>query len=233
MATNRETRQMNKEVLREQVEKLKWFHTIDFGHGIITQGVDDSPGKMKTLDLPRDLRGMTVLDIGAWDGFFSFETERRGASRILATDYFCWNGPGWGTKDGFELARRVFHSKVEDMDIDVMDISPEKVGMFDLVLFLGILYHMQHPLLALEKLFSVTQGQAIVETHVDLLDCEWPAMRYYPETELNGDGSNWWGPNPGAVEAMLKTVGFRAVKPVYLRRFQDTQQGRFVVHAWR
>ena len=80
---------------------------------------------------------MTVLDIGSWDGFFAFEAERRGASRVLATDSFCWNGDGWGTKDG-SIARKVFNSKVEDLEIDVLELSPEKVGTFDLVLCLGV-----------------------------------------------------------------------------------------------
>ena len=96
-------------------------------------------------------KGLSVLDIGAWDGFFSFECERRGASRVVAADYFSWHGSGWGTKAGFTLARDVLGSKVEDVDIDVMDLTPERVGTFDLVLFLGVLYHLRHPLLALER----------------------------------------------------------------------------------
>jgi len=215
------------------VAKIKWFHTIDLGQGVVTPGLDDSPAKLKTLGFPQDLRGKSVLDIGAWDGFFSFEAERRGASRVLATDSFCWSGSGWGTQDGFNLARRALDSKVQDLEIEVLDISPERVGKFDVVLFLGVLYHMRHPLLALEKIASVTQGQIILETHADLLTCEWPAMRFYPGTELNGDGSNWWGPNASAVETMLKEVGFQRVEQIYLRPFENIQQGRLVMHAWK
>jgi hypothetical protein len=80
--------------------------------------------------------------------------------------------------------------------------------------------------------FSVTREMLILETHVDLLDCEWPAMRFYPGLELAGDGSNWWGPNPLAVEKMLATVGFRTVKTISLRP-QTKQQGRLIMHAWR
>ncbi len=224
---------MNLEELRTQVAAIKWFHTIDLGNGIITPGLDDSPGKLGWIDLPQHLDHTSVLDIGAWDGFFSFESERRGASRVVATDSFCWGGSGWGTKAGFELARRALNSKVEDMEIDVMGLSPEIVGQFDLVLFLGVLYHLRHPLLALEKIYSVTRHWAIIETHVDLLGTELPAMRFYPDAELGGDGSNWWGPNPVAVEEMLKAVGFQTVKRVHLHTLENTQQGRLVVHAWR
>ena len=244
---------MNIHNLKKEISKIRWWHTIDLGNGVITPGVDDSPRKLKKLGIPKDLQRMTVLDIGAWDGFFSFEAERRGASRVFATDSFCWGGEGWGTKAGFELARRVLNSKVQDMEIDVLDISSEKVGIFDLVLFLGVLYHIRHPLLALERVFSVTGKQLILETHVDMIGCKRQVMAFYPETELDHDPTNWWGPNPAAVEAMLKIVGFRKVeivsqyhsfpyrtsKAMYLkiRRkepfLQKIQQDRMVFHAWR
>lgn len=218
---------MNIDDLKKEVAKIKWFHTIDLGNGIITPGVDNSPEKLKTLEMPKNLQGMTVLDIGAWDGFFSFEAERRGARRVLATDSFCWGGGGWGSKAGFDLARRALNSKVEAMKIDVLDISPHKVGVFDLVLFSGVLYHVHHPLLALERVFSVTGKQLILETHVDMLECKRPAMVFHPGAEMNNDTSNWWGPNPAAVEAMLKTVGFRDVKVV------SPYGPRMVFHAWQ
>ena len=74
----------------------------------MTRGVDDTPLRLARLDLPLSLAGESVLDIGAWDGFFSFEAERRGASRVVAADYYSWHGTGWGTgtgKAGFELAQ--------------------------------------------------------------------------------------------------------------------------------
>ena len=135
------------------------------------------------------------MDIGAWDGFFSFEAEHRGAKKVLATDSFCWGGSVYGTKDGFELARKALNSQVEDITIDVNEITPEKIGVFDLVLFLGVLYHMRHPLLALERVSSVAEKQLILETQVDLLQCRYPAMRFYPGSELKNDPTNWWGPN--------------------------------------
>jgi tRNA (mo5U34)-methyltransferase len=215
------------------VAKINWWHIIDLGQGIVTPGKSDVPALLKRLNMPKDLHGKTVLDIGAWDGYYSFTAEQRGARRVLAVDSFVWQGNGGGSKAGFEFARRALDSKVEDMELEVLDISPERIGTFDLVLFLGVLYHMRHPLLALEKVYSVTSDMLILETHVDLMTCTWPAMRFYPEDDLDGDGSNWWGPNPAAVKKMLEVVGFRTVKIVGVYPSGDKEQGRLVAHAWR
>src|SRR3989337_692101 len=129
---------MNGDELRASAEALRWFHTIDLGRGVVTKGVDDSPQRLVAIQLPQNLSGRSVLDIGAWDGFYSFEAERRQASRVVASDYYAWHGVGWGTgqgKAGFQLARRALQSRVEDVDIDVMDLSPERIGTFDVVLF--------------------------------------------------------------------------------------------------
>jgi tRNA (mo5U34)-methyltransferase len=200
--------------LRSRAAALRWYHTIDLGGGVVTSGVDDTPYRLARLALPSSLKGMTVLDIGAWDGFFSFECERRGASRVVAADYYSWHDAGWGTKAGFQLAREVLQSRVEDMDIDVMDLSPERVGTFDLVLFLGVFYHLRHPLLALERVASVTRGRLILETVVDMVGVARPAMAFYPGRELNKDPTNWWGPNPAAVRGMLRSVGFDDVRTI-------------------
>src|SRR6185503_7724443 len=100
--------------LRSQADALRWYHTIDLGQGVVTKGVDDTALRLARIDLPVSLAGQTVLDIGAWDGFFSFEAERRGAARVLATDSFAWTGPNWSSKAGFELAREALGSRVED-----------------------------------------------------------------------------------------------------------------------
>lgn len=200
--------------LQDQVGEISWFHAIELRPGLTTPAAEPTVDRLDSLKLPRDLSGKTVLDVGAWDGFFSFEAERRGAARVLAADHYAWHGETWSDKRGFELARRALDSKVEDVDIDVMDLSPEQVGTFDLVLFLGVLYHLRHPLLALERVASVTRERLILETHVDLTWLRRPAMAYYPNQELGWDPTNWWGPNPAAVEAMLGTVGFRRVERV-------------------
>src|SRR5204862_763819 len=136
---------MNRDELQARADGIRWWHSIDLGHGIVTRGVDAAQAeRLSRLHLPSSLSGRSVLDIGAWDGFFSFEAERRGAARVVATDYYAWHGLGWGTgngKAGFELARQTLRSRVEDVDIDVMELTPERIGTFDVVLFLGVLYH--------------------------------------------------------------------------------------------
>jgi tRNA (mo5U34)-methyltransferase len=205
---------MDAATLKARVAQLRWYHTIELPYGIVTPGADSSVDRLVRLDLPASLAGKSVLDVGAWDGFFSFQAERLGAARVLATDSYSWRGGGWGTKAGFELARSALGSRVEDLDIDVMDLSPERVGVFDVVFLLGVLYHVRHPLLALERVASVTRECLIVETVVDLLGYPRPAVAFYSGTELNNDPTNWWAPNLAGAEAMLRSVGFSSVRVV-------------------
>ena len=221
---------MNQEDLRRKVSAVKWYHTIDFGNGIVSRGIDDTPYRLSRIGLPASLENRTVLDVGAWDGFFSFEAERRGAARVVATDDYSWSGAGWGTKEGFNLARQAFGSRVEDIQIDVMDLAPEKIGTFDIVLFLGVLYHLRHPLLALERIASVTAGLLILETVVDMVGFKRPAMAFYPDRELNNDPTNWWGPNIPAVEGMLRAVGFSRVEAVTPPASAGYRAARAVAH---
>ena len=219
--------------LQSRVSAIRWYHTIDLGGGVVTRGVDDSPMRLARARLPESLRGLTVLDIGAWDGFFSFECERRGAARVVAADHFSWHGSGWGTKAGFLLAREALGSRVEDIDIDVMDLTPERVGTFDVVLFLGVLYHLRHPLLALERVSSLTRDRLILETVVDLVGFRRPAMAFYPGRELNNDPTNWWGPNIPAVRGMLGSLGFGHVTTVTRSPHAAYRAARAVYHRLR
>ena len=162
-----------------------------------------------------DLTGRSVLDIGAYDGFYSFESERRGAERVVAADSWSWNWPGSDARRNFELAHEVLDSKVESRVVLVEDVSPETVGgVYDVVLFLGVLYHAPDPLGYLRNVRSVTGEVAVVETVIDLLDVDVPAAAYYPSDSLNNDGSNFFGPNPAAVEGMLLDAGFAEGHPV-------------------
>ena len=201
--------------IRQRAADIRWFHSIELEPGFKTPGLDDTAQRVDVLHLPASLEGKTVLDVGAWDGFFSFECERRGAARVLATDSFAWEGKNWSDKRGFELAREALGSKVEDKHVDVLDLSPEAVGgTFDVVLCLGVLYHMKHPLLMCERVASVTGELLILETHVDLTWTPRPAAAFYPSHELGLDPTNWWGPNVPAVVGMLKAAGFSRVEVV-------------------
>ena len=241
--------------LRAAVAAQGWFHTIDLGDGIVTDGRDESPRKLGWIGLPRDLRGRTVLDVGAWDGFFSFECERRGAERVVALDGPAWQrarlGPG-RVRDALGVRARAARARLaawRTSSSSSTTISPEAVGRFDVVLFLGVLYHLKHPWVALERVASVCDGLLILETHADLLDVRRPAMALYPGDEVAGDASNWWGPNLAALKAMLREEGFARVEVVHreplpyrlaragYRRLRGprfrAQQGRVVVHAHR
>lgn len=225
---------MTPEAIRMQAGEIRWHHSIDLGHGLVTPGQDNSARKLERLKLPDSLAGQTVLDVGAWDGFFSFEAARRGARRVLATDSYCWDGShDWGSQRGFHLARQVLGSPVEDRQIDVLDLSPERIGTFDVVLFLGVLYHMKHPQLALDRVASVTGQMLILETVVDLLSCRRPAMAVYVNDELGQDHTNWCGPNPAAVVGMLKIAGFKRVEIVSGLRSAWFRYARAAYYKWK
>jgi tRNA (mo5U34)-methyltransferase len=198
--------------LRAAVERLNWYHRMQLPGGVVTPGVSETSRGLRRLRLPERLDGLTVLDIGAWDGFYSFEAKRRGALRVLATDSYSWSGEGWGTKDGFLLARSALGLDVEDLDIDIMDLSAARVGRFDLVLLLGVLYHLKDPITALERTAEVTAGRLIVETQTSLTWLRSPAAALYPGRELNDDDTNWWALNPAALHGLLLRVGFSRVE---------------------
>lgn len=205
--------------IAKRMKSISWFHSMEIAPGLWTPGKQtDTHDMLKAVRMPDDLTGKSVLDVGAWDGFYSFEAERRGAGRVLATDSFCWGGEGWGTKAGFLFAREALRSKVEDLDIDCMDIAPERVGTWDVVLFMGVLYHLKNPLEALERMASVTRELLIVETVVDTrAGDDRPLLTFYPGAELHNDPTSWFGPNVSAVTAMLRLVGFDRVDLIHLQ----------------
>jgi tRNA (mo5U34)-methyltransferase len=199
--------------LLAQVQRYFWFHSIDLGNGVVTPGKKSPKVLRAEADAifgPLDLRGKSVLDIGAWNGYFSFEAKRRQAHRVLATDHHCWT-PEINGRATFDLARAALRLDVDSLDVDVPDLTPDRVGRFDVVLFLGVFYHLVDPVRALQNLAALTNEVAVVETHLDLRAMDRPAMVFYPGTELNDDPTNWWGPNRQCVEALLKMVGFERV----------------------
>ena len=194
--------------LRERVAATRWFHSIPLRSDLTTPGLEPDTGrKLPRLALPERLDGKSVLDVGSWDGYFAFEAERRGAERVVATDHHAWSSPDYGDA-GFRCAHDALESRVEQRHLDVLDHGPDAVGTFDVVLFLGVLYHMRHPLLALERIRSVTRELLVLETHVELTATRRPVAAFYPGDELEGDESNWWGPNIPAVRELLHAAGF-------------------------
>ncbi len=213
------------------VSSLPWFHSMKLADGLVSNGTKSQEQLARESEaifkyMPA---GKSVIDVGAWDGFFSFEAKRRGASRVLATDHFSWVGEGWGRKDSFVLARELLEIEVEDMNIDPMDLGLENVGMFDVVLFLGVLYHLKHPLFVLEKVAGVCKEHLVLETHLDTDESDRPSMVFYPGAELAGDPTNWWGPNRICVTEMLKVVGFRQIEFT----FHPDGRNRGIFHAFR
>jgi tRNA (mo5U34)-methyltransferase len=182
--------------------------------------------QLLSLHLP-DLSGKTVLDVGAGDGYFSFAAERFGASRVVAVDSCMWPLPGG--KDDFERARRTLGSNVEDLELEGLDISPETVGRFDVVLFLGLLHHMPCPLPMLERLAGVTGELLVVETLVDIIHPCPPAATFAAVETL--DSSRRWCPNRAAVSGMLNAAGFNRCVAYPLRRLSATHIAGLPAHA--
>ena len=143
-----------------------------------------------------------MLDIGAWDGWFSFEMERRGAS-VLAVDS--------ARQKTFFEAKKLLNSKVEYLVEDICYLTPKEVGYFDIVLFFGVLYHLKHPLLALERVCELTTDLACIETLVTddpPNPHAIPLLEFYETTELAGQFDNWCGPNTSCLMAYMRTAGF-------------------------
>ncbi len=196
-----------------------WFHQIEVAPGVVTPGGDASASKLEWWDLPHDLHGKRALDIGCYEGFFSFAMERRGAE-VVATDIWAYGS------NGFKICKELLGSNVEYRQASVYDLNPETFGYFDIVLFAGVLYHLRHPLLALERVRSVCTDAAFIETQVcdNALVCgdgsmsalsvaapglvDVPMAQFYPGGELWGDTSNWFSPNLAALEGWLTTSGF-------------------------
>jgi tRNA (mo5U34)-methyltransferase len=212
--------------IQARVEALgPWFHNIEL------EGVPTAPnhflGNYPAVKwerfahaIPQDLSGRTVLDIGCNAGFYSLEMKRRGAARVLGIDY-----------DEDYLAQARFAAEVSDLDIEFARLSVYDVGAigecFDVVVFMGVLYHLRHPLLALDLIHEHVAGdlmifQSLQRGSAEVIDVAgdynfWEAGHFdspgYPklhfiEHSYSHDPTNWWAPNAACVEAMLRSTGF-------------------------
>ncbi|HJQ38118.1 MAG TPA: methyltransferase domain-containing protein [Thermoanaerobaculia bacterium] len=197
----------NDQVRAEIATVPHWYHQIEVRPGIVTPGVNRSAAVLGNLHLPDDCSGLRALDIGARDGYFSFELERRGAD-VIAVDYMP------ADQTGFAVASRLLGSRVPYLHENIYNLRPETLGAFDLVLCLGLLYHLPDPIRALRILRGLTRSRMILETLV--LDRElpelssMPLMRFLPGDTMNSDPSNYWSPNVACVRAMLADTEFSA-----------------------
>ncbi|KKC24622.1 TIGR04290 family methyltransferase [Sphingomonas sp. SRS2] len=231
--------------LRENIAALgPWFHNIDV-RGIWTAPdhfLGDYPGdkfRRFATALPDDLHGKTVLDIGCNAGFYSMEMKRRGAAYVLGID-----SDDHYLRQAEFVAEALGYSDIEFGKLSVYDIAT--LGRrFDLVIFMGVFYHLRHPLLALDLIRehvaddllvfqSLTRGSAQVAAVKDDYDFNEPddfdepgyPKLHFIEHKFADDWTNWWVPNRAASEAMLRSAGFRIeagpTDEVYVCRIADT-----------
>ncbi|MGH9335920.1 MAG: class I SAM-dependent methyltransferase, partial [Vicinamibacteria bacterium] len=157
-----EMRELTEREIREKIATVRhWYHRIEVAPGITTPGINASGECLELLPLPKDCSGLRALDIGARDGFYSFELERRGAD-VVAIDYIDPN------TTGFNVAKELLSSKVSCLVDNVYNLTRDRHGAFDVVLFLGTLYHLRDPLLALDRIWDVSADGAelFVESQV-------------------------------------------------------------------
>ena len=189
-----------------------WYHSFELPDGTLIDGVNSLPRlreRFAHFPIPADLHGKRVLDIGAWDGWFSFEAERRGAA-VTAID--CVEAPHF-----VELHRKLA-SRVDYRIMEIYELSHAGLGQFDIVFLLGVLYHLRHPLLALETVCALATDVAIVESFVT--DGEtWrehtadiPTLEFYEGYELANQFDNWVGPSVSCLMALCRAAGFARVE---------------------
>jgi tRNA (mo5U34)-methyltransferase len=236
-------------IRREAAALGPWFHNIDL-YGVATAPnhfLGDYPTvkwRRFAESLPNDLRGKTVLDIGCNGGFYSIEMKRRGADQVLAVDI-----------DQMYLRQARFAARVLQVEIEFAQLSVYDVAAlaqrYDIVLFLGVLYHLRHPLLALDlmrdhvvhDLFvcqSMQRGdpfEASVATDYPFSETAlfekpgFPRMAFV-EHRYAGDSTNWWVPNRACTAAMLRSAGFVIInnpeEEVFICRPGQASPGRAV-----
>ncbi len=186
---------------------FSWHQRFELAPGVHTPGTNDLAWLFAVAQVPDDLGGLSVLDVGTSNGGVSFEAERRGAARVVATDItppeHC----------GFEQLRELVGASAEFVQASIYELPSVLNGeRFDLVFFWGVLYHLRHPLLALDNLRQLVRGAALIETAV--CDAEvgrgsrLPLVRFYRGGEREGDESNWFAPTTRGLIDWCESAGF-------------------------
>lgn len=217
---------------QDRVSKIKWRHSIHLKNGQVTKGTKDTQADLQQFQFPPDLfKDKTVADVGACDGFFSFYAEQNGAKDVLAIDPYRWTlDERWSGMNGFNLAREINESKVKSSTELLEELSPESTGEWDIVLFLGVFYHLVNPIKILENVASIAKETLVVETinaeywgyrygapttlkdgnaYLNPFFVENPMLLYYPTDQIDGDYTTWYAPNPKYIEDFLTDQGFK------------------------
>jgi tRNA (mo5U34)-methyltransferase len=209
--------------LRERVDELGWYHTLELAPGIVTPGMFDLRPYVGRYGLPERLDGMRVLDVGTWDGFWAFEMERRGAAEVVALDLDDERELDWPPRrrpesfpnrprgDGFRLAKEALGSNVERVIGNIYDADPADLGTFDLVICGMVLIHLRDQLLALERIARLCRGTFISAEEPDRLTSllPFPAVRYRADRDA---AVVYWTPSRRAWRRMMWTAGFNRIR---------------------
>lgn len=220
---------MTKEELQAAVNSMPWYHKINMPHGIVTPGI--FPLYPEFYKLPADLTGKRVLDVGTYDGYWTFECLKRGADSVVAIDDFSdtiYTGEkrSWAQFDLCRQALGYQHkaSRVECSVYDLASLPMSGAGPFDLILCFGVLYHSRHPLWVLERLRDVcdTGALLLVESHISDDYSAYGGMgagygdrmvmEFYPGNQLGNCKTNWWGPTLKCLANMVEAAGFKDIK---------------------
>ena len=200
------------DALRERIEAHSWYHTLDLGDGLVTNGWFDLRPHVDNYGLPERMDGMRVLDVGTWDGFWAFEMERRGAE-VVALDVDHEREYDWPPRRrpavpaaldrgaGFRLAAERLGSRVERVVCNLYEARPETLGTFDVVVCGAVLIHMRDQLLALERLAGLCRGRLVFADEYDKL-AEPAAVRRLalprrPRTRRSSSGARRRAPGGG------------------------------------
>ena len=183
-----------------------WHHAFEIYPGLHTPGSYNPGDLWNKLKLGEDLRGLRALDVGASDGFFSRSLRQCGAD-VVSVDYRD------KTTNGFGVMERLYGEAFDYRRTNVYDMKPSELGTFDVILFLGVLYHLPDMMGALARLRSLARGKIYIESHSENEFCpDVAAARYYVHDTLNKDWTNFWAPNRLCLLDMIFDSGWDAVR---------------------